>query len=96
MLTNTQLLCEVDGDLQPTHWVKRVLDVDAGQLCFIIGTIYLEMALKPDVLAEISRRVRPRQAPADAEAHFTSLTFHHQRAHRTTSSCSRSRAGQRK
>lgn len=48
----------VDGHLEQTKQINRVLGVEAGELSFIIGTIYLEMALKPDVLAEISRRVR--------------------------------------
>jgi DNA polymerase delta subunit 2 len=37
--------------------VPRVLDVQKGQLCFVIGTIYMEMPLKPNVLEDIGRDV---------------------------------------
>ncbi|KAI0078170.1 hypothetical protein K474DRAFT_1706721 [Panus rudis PR-1116 ss-1] len=43
---------EVAGD--PTL-VPRVLDVEKGQLCFIIGTVYMDMPLKPNVLEDIAR-----------------------------------------
>ena len=45
------------------HWignpvfVPRVLDVEKGKLCFVIGTVYLEMPLKPNVLEDIARDV---------------------------------------
>ncbi|WFD30006.1 tRNA-dihydrouridine(47) synthase [NAD(P)(+)] [Malassezia sp. CBS 17886] len=39
----------------PLPYVERVLDVPAQQTCFIIGTLYLNMRLKPDVLQEIAR-----------------------------------------
>lgn len=38
-------------------FVPRVLDVEKGQLCFIIGTVYMEMPLKPNVLEDIARDV---------------------------------------
>jgi DNA polymerase delta subunit 2 len=34
--------------------LNRVLDVDQGQMCWIVGTIYLEMKLKPNVIAELA------------------------------------------
>ena len=37
--------------------VNRVLDVQQGELCFIVGTIYMDMKLKPNVLEEIAREV---------------------------------------
>ncbi|KAI0807245.1 DNA polymerase alpha/epsilon subunit B-domain-containing protein [Fomes fomentarius] len=43
---------EVTGD---PVFVPRVLDVEKGQLCFIIGTVYMEMPLKPNVLEDIAR-----------------------------------------
>ncbi|CAL1704119.1 unnamed protein product [Somion occarium] len=43
---------EVAGN--PT-FVPRVLDVEKGQLCFIIGTVYMDMPLKPNVLDDIAR-----------------------------------------
>ncbi|EJU04668.1 hypothetical protein DACRYDRAFT_93140 [Dacryopinax primogenitus] len=36
-------------------YCKRVLDVQKGELCFIIGTIYMDMPLKPNVLEDISK-----------------------------------------
>ncbi len=38
-------------------FVPRVLDVEKGQLCFIIGTVYMDMPLKPNVLEDIARDV---------------------------------------
>ncbi|KAI9701383.1 MAG: hypothetical protein M1820_006474 [Bogoriella megaspora] len=35
--------------------VDRVLDVRQGQLCYVVGTIYMEMPLKPNVLDDISK-----------------------------------------
>lgn len=34
--------------------VHRVLDVRQGQLCWVVGTIYLDMPLKPNVLDDIA------------------------------------------
>ncbi|KAK4056175.1 DNA polymerase delta small subunit Cdc1 [Microbotryomycetes sp. JL221] len=36
-------------------FVKRMLDVQQGQLCFIIGTLYMDMPLKPNVLEDLAR-----------------------------------------
>lgn len=35
--------------------VGRVLDVQTRQLCYIVGTVYVDMALKPNVLADLAR-----------------------------------------
>jgi DNA polymerase delta subunit 2 len=35
--------------------VQRVLDVRQGLLCWVIGTIYMELPLKPNILEDISR-----------------------------------------
>jgi DNA polymerase delta subunit 2 len=37
--------------------VPRVLDVVKGQLCFVIGTVYMDMPLKPNVLEDVGRDV---------------------------------------
>lgn len=37
--------------------VERVLDVRQGQLCWVTGTIYMDMALKPNILDDISKDV---------------------------------------
>ena len=38
-------------------FVPRVLEVEKGKLCFVIGTVYMEMPLKPNVLEDIARDV---------------------------------------
>lgn len=38
--------------------VERVLDVRQGELCWVAGTIYMDMPLKPNILDDISRDVR--------------------------------------
>ena len=38
--------------------VDRVLDVRQGQLCWVVGTVYMHMALKPDILEDVSNDVR--------------------------------------
>lgn len=35
--------------------VERVLDVRQGQLCWVVGTIYMDMPLKPNILDELSK-----------------------------------------
>lgn len=52
MLTISQLA----GD--KAKYVERVLDVRQGELCWVVGTVYMEMALKPNVLDDISKEVR--------------------------------------
>lgn len=37
------------------HKVDRVLDVRQGELCWVIGTCYMEMPLKPNVLDDIGK-----------------------------------------
>ena len=38
-------------------FIPRVLEVEKGKLCFIVGTVYMEMPLKPNVLEDIARDV---------------------------------------
>lgn len=40
-------------------YVPRVLDVQKGMLCYIVGTVYMDMPLKPNVLVDIGKEVRP-------------------------------------
>ncbi|KAF2090620.1 DNA polymerase delta subunit 2 [Saccharata proteae CBS 121410] len=35
--------------------VDRVLDVRQGELCWVVGTVYMEMPLKPNILDDISK-----------------------------------------
>ncbi|KAK4049660.1 DNA polymerase delta small subunit Cdc1 [Microbotryomycetes sp. JL201] len=36
-------------------FVRRMLDVSTGTLCYIIGTLYMDMPLKPNVLEDLAR-----------------------------------------
>jgi DNA polymerase delta subunit OB-fold domain len=37
--------------------VQRVLEVTKGHLCYIIGTVYMDMPLKPNVMEDLTRDV---------------------------------------
>lgn len=37
--------------------VDRVLDVRQGELCWVVGTVYMDMSLKPNILEDISKDV---------------------------------------
>jgi len=37
--------------------VSKILDVVKSELCYIVGTVYMDMPLKPNVLADISKEV---------------------------------------
>jgi hypothetical protein len=56
--TSHMLLGRSEGNERiKANYVKRILDVKQGQICFVIGTIYCSMHLKPDVLEELTREV---------------------------------------
>jgi hypothetical protein len=57
MLTAAQLGGE------KAQFVERVLDVRQGELCWVVGTVYMEMSLKPNVLDDISKEVRSLSIP---------------------------------
>ena len=46
----------VIGD-EPTRRVERVLDVRQGDLCWVSGTVYMDMPLKPNILDDVSKDV---------------------------------------
>ncbi|KAL2268614.1 hypothetical protein VTJ83DRAFT_3460 [Remersonia thermophila] len=50
--------------------VDRVLDVRQGQLCWVVGTVYMEMPLKPSVLEDISHD-RWIAAPTTADKYYS-------------------------
>jgi DNA polymerase delta subunit 2 len=39
--------------------VERVLDIRQGELCWVVGTVYMDMALKPNILEDVSKDVGP-------------------------------------
>ncbi|KAJ3173883.1 hypothetical protein HDU87_007293 [Geranomyces variabilis] len=43
------------GKAEPPPAVPRVLDVRPGQVCYIVGTVYIEMPLKPSILDEVTK-----------------------------------------
>ncbi len=44
------------GD-EPAKKVERVLDIRQGELCWVSGTVYMDMALKPNILEDVSKDV---------------------------------------
>lgn len=46
---------EIGGEVAKK--VDRVLDVRQGELCWMVGTIYMEMPLKPNIIEDISKDV---------------------------------------
>lgn len=46
---------KIAGD--SVHRVERVLDVRQGELCWVTGTVYMDMPLKPNILDDISKDV---------------------------------------
>jgi DNA polymerase delta subunit 2 len=43
---------------EPAKKVERVLDIRQGELCWVSGTVYMDMALKPNILEDVSKDVR--------------------------------------
>jgi len=43
---------------EPARQVERVLDVRQGELCWVAGTVYMDMPLKPNILDDVSKDVR--------------------------------------
>ncbi|KAI0598098.1 DNA polymerase delta subunit 2 [Biscogniauxia sp. FL1348] len=40
---------------EPCKKAERVLDVRQGELCWVSGTVYMDMPLKPDILEDVSK-----------------------------------------
>ena len=51
------------------HRVERVLDVRQGELCWVTGTVYMDMPLKPNILDDISKDVRYRPTARWPQVH---------------------------
>lgn len=43
--------------------VERVLDVRQGELCWVAGTVYVDMPLKPNIMDDVAKDVRLHTAP---------------------------------
>lgn len=37
--------------------MERVLDIRQGELCWVCGTVYMDMPLKPNILEDVSKDV---------------------------------------
>lgn len=48
--------------------VERVLDVRQGELCWVTGTVYMDMALKPNILDDVSKDVSPGERERERAA----------------------------
>ncbi|KAI0801683.1 DNA polymerase alpha/epsilon subunit B-domain-containing protein [Xylaria sp. FL0064] len=40
---------------EPAKRVERVLDIRQGELCWVSGTVYMDMAMKPNILEDVSK-----------------------------------------
>ncbi|KAI1632059.1 DNA polymerase delta subunit 2 [Biscogniauxia mediterranea] len=40
---------------EPCKKAERVLDIRQGELCWVSGTVYIDMPLKPDILEDVSK-----------------------------------------
>ncbi|KAH7032994.1 DNA polymerase delta small subunit [Microdochium trichocladiopsis] len=40
---------------EPARRVDRVLDIRQGELCWVVGTVYMDMPLKPNILEDVSK-----------------------------------------
>jgi DNA polymerase delta subunit 2 len=40
--------------------VERALDVRQGEVCWVVGTIFMDMPLKPNIMEDIAKEVRGR------------------------------------
>ncbi|KFH47358.1 DNA polymerase subunit delta-like protein [Hapsidospora chrysogenum ATCC 11550] len=52
--------------------VERVLDVRQGELCWVVGTVFVAMPLKPDILEDVSKD-RWISAPIMPEKYFSNI-----------------------
>ncbi|TQV99282.1 hypothetical protein V2A60_004759 [Cordyceps javanica] len=50
--------------------VDRVLDVRQGELCWVAGTVYMDMALKPNILEDVSKD-RWLSAPVSTQKYYS-------------------------
>ncbi|KAJ6546452.1 DNA polymerase alpha/epsilon subunit B-domain-containing protein [Mycena vulgaris] len=60
--------------------VPKVLEVEKSQLCYIVGTVYMDMPLKPNVMEDIARDVE-FDTPTAAPVQKTSLGAFNLSAH---------------
>ncbi|KAI5865525.1 DNA polymerase alpha/epsilon subunit B-domain-containing protein [Durotheca rogersii] len=59
----------VIGD-EPVKKVERVLDIRQGELCWVTGTVFMDMPLKPNILEDVSKD-RWLSAPISDKKYFS-------------------------
>ena len=45
-------------DSKEVEYVPRLLDIPEGKLCLVVGTVYMDMPLKPNILRELTDQVK--------------------------------------
>lgn len=54
---NGLIVCGVKIAGEHARRVDRVLDVRQGELCWVAGTVYMDMPLKPNILEDLTKEV---------------------------------------
>lgn len=57
---------------QKAKHVERVLDVRQGELGWIVGTVYMDLPLKPNVLEDLARDVCAASSKLIVAFHYCS------------------------
>ncbi|BGP12477.1 hypothetical protein JCM10213_006956 [Rhodosporidiobolus nylandii] len=61
----------LEGVSTPPKHVKRLLDIENGKLCYVLGTVYVDMPLKPNVLEDLARDHHITAPPTRRKYHST-------------------------
>ena len=57
MQKNLTLMCASQIAGENVRRVDRVLDVRQGELCWVAGTVYMELPMKPNILEDLTKEV---------------------------------------
>ena len=57
---------------QKAKHVERVLDIRQGELGWVVGTVYMDLPLKPNVLEDLARDVSLLRIMLTAALHYCS------------------------
>lgn len=61
--------------LEKCKYVSKVLDIQAGMFCYIVGTVYMDMPLKPNILEDITKEVKFKGLLMAGSASIVLMTF---------------------
>ncbi|KAI0470850.1 DNA polymerase alpha/epsilon subunit B-domain-containing protein [Xylariaceae sp. FL0804] len=74
-----QIASEAWGDTviggEPAKKVDRVLEIRQGELCWVTGTVYMDMPLKPNILEDVSKD-RWISAPITSDRYYSDDDAH--------------------